>query len=132
MGQFNLGEYLNNPSRQVVTRNGRPVRILCTDRKHEGGFCVVGLVSDDALAHGQGIYAWTKDGVWDLTDAYGGNDLFFAPVKQEGYVNVFDFASSGARTDECVYDTFEEAVSFAKKNPDSKYYKATVKIEWEE
>ena len=66
-----------------------------------------------------------------MTDAYGGNDLFFAPVKQEGYVNVFAFAS-GARTDECVYDTFEEAVSFAKKNPDSKYYKATVKIEWEE
>lgn len=125
MEQFNLGEYLNNPSRQVVTRNGRPVRILCTDRRDkENGFVVVGLLSDDDT-----VSLWKATGESVLVK---GCDLFFAPVKQEGYVNVFDFASSGARTDECVYDTFEEAVSFAKKNPDSKYYKATVKIEWEE
>ena len=130
MKQFSLEEYLKNPSRQVVTRNGRPVRILCTDRiDKENGYVIVGLVPNSDTVPSQGVSIWKATGESVITKA---NDLFFAPVKQEGYVNVFDFASSGARTDECVYDTFEEAVSFAKKNPDSKYYKATVKIEWEE
>lgn len=31
MKPFNLEEYLKNPSRKVVTRDGRNVRIICTD-----------------------------------------------------------------------------------------------------
>ena len=31
MKQFNLEEYLNNPSKKVVTRDGRAVKIYCTD-----------------------------------------------------------------------------------------------------
>ena len=128
MKQFSLEEYLKNPSRLVVTRNGRPVRILCTDRvDKEEGYVIVGLLPHDANSL-QPISLWKANGLSALMEE---DDIFFTPVKQEGYVNVFDFAS-GARTDECVYDTFEEAVRFAKKNPDSKYYKATVKIEWEE
>lgn len=33
MKRFNLDEYLDNPNRKVVTRNGKSVRIKCTDRK---------------------------------------------------------------------------------------------------
>ena len=33
MKPFNLEEYLANPSRKVVMRNGTPVRIICTDSK---------------------------------------------------------------------------------------------------
>ena len=33
MKQFCLEEYLANPSRKVVTREGKEARILCTDRK---------------------------------------------------------------------------------------------------
>ena len=33
MKQFNLDEYLKNPSRKVVTRDGKNVRIVCTDKK---------------------------------------------------------------------------------------------------
>ena len=33
MKPFNLQEYLANPSRKVVTRDGRQVRIICTDAK---------------------------------------------------------------------------------------------------
>lgn len=131
MGQFRLEEYLKHPSRKVETRDGREVRILCTDRKHEDGFCVVGLVPDGD--YGQGIYAWTKDGVWDLTFEHGRNDLLLAPVKRTGYVNVFSFPlTPETRTDECIYDTFQEAENFAKRSPDSKYYRGTVEIEWEE
>ena len=33
MKPFNLQEYIENPSRKVVMRNGTPVRIICTDSK---------------------------------------------------------------------------------------------------
>ena len=33
MKQFNLKEYLENPKEEVVTREGNPVRIICTDKK---------------------------------------------------------------------------------------------------
>ena len=31
MEQFNLEEYLKNPSRKVISRNGIPVKIHCTN-----------------------------------------------------------------------------------------------------
>ena len=31
MKQFNLEEYLKNPSRKVITRDGREARIMCTE-----------------------------------------------------------------------------------------------------
>ena len=33
MKEFNLTEYLKDPSKKVVTRDGRDVRIICTDEK---------------------------------------------------------------------------------------------------
>ena len=33
MKQFNLEEYLKNPSRKVITRDGREARIICTEGK---------------------------------------------------------------------------------------------------
>lgn len=47
MKQFNLEEYLKNPSRKVVTRDGRSVRIICTDRVSEKGYPLVALVMKD-------------------------------------------------------------------------------------
>ena len=35
MEKFNLEEYLKNPSRKVVTRDGRKVRIICTDMNYK-------------------------------------------------------------------------------------------------
>lgn len=34
MKKFDLKEYLGNPKRKVVTRNGRPIRIICTNMKN--------------------------------------------------------------------------------------------------
>ena len=43
MKPFNLKEYLKNPSRKVVTRDGRKVtKVLCTNAK--GRFPIVALV----------------------------------------------------------------------------------------
>lgn len=35
MRPFNLDEYLKDPSRKVVTRDGHEARILCTDRDND-------------------------------------------------------------------------------------------------
>ena len=43
MKQFNLEEYLQNPSRKVVTRNGSKVRTICTDKK--GDSPIVALIT---------------------------------------------------------------------------------------
>lgn len=33
MKQFSLEEYIKNPSRKIVTRDGKEARIVCTDKK---------------------------------------------------------------------------------------------------
>ena len=33
MEQFSLAEYLKNPTRPIITRDGRIARIICTDAK---------------------------------------------------------------------------------------------------
>lgn len=127
MKQFNLEKYLKNPSRKVVTRNGRDARIICTDKK--GFLCIVALVSNGN--GGEDTFVYYSNG----TSQAGVNssiDLFFASIKHEGWVNIFSFPAPEVRTDGSVYDSYEEAKSFVKNNPDAEYYVATVKIEWEE
>lgn len=129
MEQFSLEEYLKKPSRKVVEGHGWPVRILCTDRKDdENGYVIVGLITERTDGYRQPVSLWNANGESVLTRE---TNLFFAPAKHEGWVNILDFPDE-VRVDECVYDSYEEAKSYAKKSPVSKYYKATVKVEWEE
>ena len=117
MKPFNLEEYLANPSKKVVTREGRDVRIICTDKC--GGHPIVALVRyDDA----ESLVCYDMNGrMWGSTE-----DLFFAPEKHEGWINLY-------KDDDIVYasmDTFK-----TKKEAESASCStciATVKIEWEE
>ena len=81
MKQFNLEEYLKNPSRKVVTRDGRNVRIICTNAK--GGYPVVVLI-EEQYSNRESIYTFTKNGNWSISGEESINDLFFAPEKHEG------------------------------------------------
>ena len=124
MKQFNLEEYLKNPSKKVVTRMGRKVRIICTDRNHPTR-PIIALVQIDKCEDMYGCY--TKDGSC-VDCALSPNDLFFASEKKEGWINLYkmnSIISPGPR----VYDTKEEAESAAG---DKSYYISTIKIEWEE
>ena len=121
MKPFSLEEYLKNPSKKVVTSDGRTVtRFLCTDAK--GDYPIVVLVKNDYNSNEVSL-SYTKDGklyVGETND----HDLFFAPEKHEGWVNVyrdFDGLMCGS-----VFATEEDAKCNAKTAI------ATVKIEWEE
>ena len=80
MKQFSLEEYLKNPSKKIVTREGKDARIICTDVKSEK-YQVVALVTKKG---GQEILA-TFDTSGKYRSGYNSHlDLFFAPEKHEG------------------------------------------------
>ena len=67
MRPFNLEEYLKDPSRKVVTREGKEARILCTDRKVNIGdpgdiYPIVALFNTAENSETVGYF--TEDGRW--------------------------------------------------------------------
>ena len=126
MKRFSLEEYLKNPSKKVVTRMGRKVRIICTDRE-DSIYPVVALVKDDKRELDI-LVAYTKDGIpAEYNEAY--YTLFFAPEKHEGWVNIFKGEGFYNTGDTFVYKSKEDA---EKQGKDFSDYIATIKIEWEE
>ena len=128
MKQFNLDEYLANPSKKVVTRDGRNVRICCTDRKSEEQPIVALIASLTEDSENVGTYR--KDGIWSTFGCASELDLFFAPEKHEGWLNLFK-DTLGIIYGGCVYTSKDEAKE--EEHPtDKESYVATIKIEWEE
>ena len=74
MRPFNLEEYLKDPSRKVVTREGRDVRIICTDRK---GDCPIVALIKKYDGNSEVVAAYSKDGITNEF-ACALYDLFFA------------------------------------------------------
>ena len=126
MKQFSLEEYLKYPSRKVVTRAGRNVRIICTDAKNV--YSVVALIAEDKSER---VETYLKDGIYS-EGRQSCDDLFFAPEKHEGWINIYKSQGRLALfTCGLRYDSEEEARREARWNRD-KTAIATVKIEWEE
>ena len=123
MKPFSLEEYLANPSRKVVTRNGRSVKIICTDREHSR-YPIVALVKS-RFTENESIVCYTKEGkLYD--DVLMDVDLVFAPEKKEGWTNVYEEGTK-RYLDGCICSTEEEA-----KRIRGCGYITTIKIEWEE
>ena len=126
MKAFSLKEYLKNPERRVITRDGRSVRIRCTDRR--GCNCPIVALVETPTGKAENILSYREDGKWSPVGGPLVNsnlDLFFAPEKHEGWVNIYP----GPITGVIVYKSEEDAKHGA--NADAKII-ATVKIEWEE
>ena len=121
MKEFSLEEYLKNPDREVVTRDGRKVRIICTDFDNPD-LPVVGEI---------------KGTKWPISFTINGtsikgrqlcSDLFFAPTKYTDYINLYRngggyFLGGG------VYTSEENAKHIAERDDQ---YITTIKVEWEE
>ena len=120
MEQFSLEKYLANPSRRVVTRDGRSARIICTDMKSTT-YPVVALI-ENGSGYEQ-LNTLSKNGEYAANES-SVNDLFFAPEKHEGWVCIFRGFARVYYTDG-IFDSEEKA----KERGGSI---ATVKIEWEE
>lgn len=128
MRPFSLEEYLKDPSRKVVTRDGRNVRIVCTDRKGEG-YPIVALVDSK---WGESTTIHTKDGKYVLNNA-SDCDLFFAPEKHEGWMHIYKHIDGHCEGDGVIYNTKEQCeVNQSSRTPYRFQHIAIAKIEWEE
>ena len=121
MKPFSLEEYLKNPFRKLITRDKRKARIICTNKK--GNYPIIALIEKNV--NNEIVNYYYEDGrtSHELTNNL---DLFFAPEKHEGWVNVYK-AGNTPHSDTCIWPTEEEAKKWANDD-----YVATVKIEWEE
>lgn len=121
MKQFNLDEYLKNPTRKVITRDGRPVKIHCTN--YTKNQFIIAEIEDTNLSE-----TFNKDGKWlDFVDSE--KDLFFVPEKKEGWLNIYH-SENGFYLRGTPYKTKEEAEEVAKANHET--FCTTIKFEWEE
>ena len=117
MKQFSLEEYLKNPSKKVVKRDRRSVKIHCTN--YIGAQKIIAQVEGNDYSS-----AFSNDGRFIVCEE-SRCDLFFAE-KQEGWINIYK-ARSYCYGGSVIYPT--EVAAKASADPDPV---ATIKIEWEE
>ena len=122
MKSFNLKEHLEHPEWKVVTREGKPVRILCTDLD-DNDYPVAAVVGN---FH---VDKYTAEGIFHAGEETK-YDLFFASEKHEGWVIIskLPFTDSFEIFPE-IFATKEEAVRVWEDNPGIKC--SIIKIEWE-
>ena len=126
MKPFNLEEYLANPTKRLITRDGRKVnRILCTDVN--GRYPIVAVIESHDGNTEQAL-SFTKDGNYFVND-FNEKDLFFAPERHEGWINIYLNANRNYEGSCRIYKSKESAEEFGRE---CKSYVTTLKVEWEE
>lgn len=123
MKPFNIKEHLEHPDWKVVSREGRPVRILCTDLD-DADYPVAAAINN------YHVDRYTADGLFQAGKETK-YDLFFAPKKHKGWTLFVNSESIGPDIlDSTIYATREEAQRMREAYPGR--YGAIVKLEWEE
>ena len=125
---------LARQGKPVVTREGKPARIICFDKKiAQGDFTLVTLVSISQTV--ESLYSHTSKGRFVDNETNSAYDLFMASEKREGWVNIYSNSPyielppseinriMGFR----IYKTKELALRNASPTAVT-----TIKIEWEE
>ena len=111
----------------VCTRDGKPVRIICFDRRSTDGCSIMALIDEGEF---ESFMSFNSQGRFYEDARKYENDLFMTAVKKEGWVNVFTNYFSGIKSTDRIYSTKAEALKFT--DTQSPRYIDTVKIEWEE
>ena len=126
MKQFSLKEYLNNPNRKVVTRDGHPVRIICTDHDNIS-YPIVGAIKGYDFP-----FCFGEDGYVVGSKCNDANDLFFMPEKKVYWANIYRGKDEPVIGH--IFNSEEEARESSRHcNSYTKdLYLGTAKIEWEE
>ena len=123
MKQFNLEEYLKDPKKKVVTRDGRSVKIHCTD--YIGEQHIIAKIEN--YSYSTSFY---NDGKYCSDKSVSHLDLFFAQEKHEGWLNVYRHTDTEEVTFGAILHTSREKAEEVGRADG--HYVATAKIEWEE
>lgn len=128
MEQFSLDEYLADTTKRVVTREGKDVRIICTDR--DSLFPVVFLIRKETGAT-ESVFAANENGICSIGVELCDYDLFFAPKKQSRWV----YLCGGIHMDGAHWEVVSQAFAskeVAKENMERDGGFALTEITWEE
>ena len=120
---FNLQEYLKNPSRQIVNRDGNPARIICTDKKGNDSPVIALITEDDGKEY---VDHFTEDGLYAKGEI-NSRDILFSVEKKVGWVNLYKNLFNNVIAGSAVYHKKELAESCKEFDG----YIATVRVEWE-
>lgn len=123
MKPFNLEEYLKNPSKKVITREGKDARIICTDAK--GKYPVVALIKSQNNEYPS---VFTNKGKYVLHTQHP-DDLFFASKKKERWINLYYNKVRNQVYFGKIFKTEEKAKKMGKSQNN---YVITIPIEWED
>ena len=140
MKPFNLKTYLENPCLKVITRDGRPVRIVSTNANlfspgpDASKYPVVALIKVSSANRGKRpneeiLNCYNADGNI-IPGRNDRSDLFFETVKVSGWVNIYTSKfMTGQTITGSICKTKDEALSIAAGKDN---YLDTIYIEWEE
>lgn len=108
----------------VCTRDGKPVRIICYDRKNTKYHIMALIDKGDS----EDIVSYIRQGTFYSNGKEHKNDLFMAAVKKEGWINLYTNGGRAFTRYNDIYPTEEDALN--NKRPED--YLTTIKIKWEE
>jgi len=112
-----------DPKKPVMTRDGRPARIICTDRI--GNAPIIALVNRHETEF---TVAVTAEGRVPWSTGSHESDLINIPAKRTGWVNVY--RTGGEKYIACVSNAY---ATRAKADQSAAFNRiACVEIEWEE
>ena len=125
MKPFNLDEYLKNPSRKVVTRDGRNVTIRCIN--NDSIKPIIAEIEDLCYT-----CSFFYDGTASIEGDDACNDLFFDTEnteKHEGWINLYKYESDVIGISSHYFTSKKEAEEEGKTHTCTV---TTIKIEWED
>lgn len=125
MKEFSLEEYLKNPNRKIVTRDGKSVRIICTDKRKTIYPIIALCFMEDGSERLSSYLPNGKESVGKDSCM----DLFFTPEKHEGWVNLYKGNAYYHLGSTIFYQSESEAKKRIVKNCG---YVGTIKVEWED
>ena len=89
MERFNLNTWLEDKRRKIVTRDGKPARIICYDVKQGNDDCYVPIIAlvDKGEEIGEMSYYYSEDGSFLRSPNQTHNlDLFFADEEDDEFI----------------------------------------------
>ena len=121
MREFNLE--LAKAGAKVQTRDGRPARIICYDRKAKQPIIAL-VLEEDNIEH---PYTYYNDGK-GCSNAISNLDLVIVFTKKEGWINIYKNCDGKVR----IGYTYQSETNALENIGDRNHYICTKKIEWEE
>lgn len=123
-GAYDCGENENLFLALAGTRDGKPARIICFDRRSVNGCSIVALIDEGVY---ENFLSYNLQGRFH-ENTRDENDLFMATVKKEGWINLYYNGEKVYTNSTIVHSSEKDAVECRLRGS----YMCTVKIEWDE